>query len=491
MRIQIKKRDGLPLLILLMTIIASTHSSIHTIVFRYSVNYTIFLGLMLTWVVIAFRITRDEKRFSCLLKHIGKIPRVPLLVITITILSISGFLVEDIDTLTHFLYINISVAGIVIAGSSIIFMLILSREQWKSELSNYALLLSSCLAAFLLFEAGVRINGLYNDRHLFEHIAQHHSKPAPMEKVTLGEIIQVSENPRIVYELIPNISVMFQKQPVKIGPNGFRGKIIPQKPSDICIVGLGDSIMFGWGVKEHERYLNVLSELLAARYPNNGWNVINTAVPGYNTVMEIETLKEKGLQYNPDLVIINFVGNDIDLPNFIRKKENYFSWRKSFLKEQVTRFTRKSERKSNIGLAVAPFDDVQEWRFEGNPIQVPEAYRDMVGEAAYEKAMQELKVLSKQYQFDVVVLSHWQLRPFVKKICAELGFPTVETFPKWEEYITTHSITNPESAWQVFKGDPHPSVIGNKVIATALFEYFVNSKQFSQLNENLANEDPL
>ena len=61
--------------------------------------------------------------------------------------------------------------------------------------------------------------------------------------------------------------------------------------------------------------------------------IINTAVPGYNTVMEIETMKENGLRYKPDIVIVGYIVNDFDLPNFIRETENYFSFQRSFAVE--------------------------------------------------------------------------------------------------------------------------------------------------------------
>lgn len=46
--------------------------------------------------------------------------------------------------------------------------------------------------------------------------------------------------------------------------------------------------------------------------------------------MEVATLKENGLQYQPDIVLILFVGNGLDLPNFIREPVSFFA-PKSFL----------------------------------------------------------------------------------------------------------------------------------------------------------------
>jgi hypothetical protein len=285
-----------------------------------------------------------------------------------------------------------------------------------------------------------------------------------------------------VYELIPNLSVVFNKQPLRTDQNGFRGTALSQKRPDICIVGLGDSVMFGWGVKEEDTYMAVLGELLKTRYPTIQWSIINTAVPGYNTTMEIETLKEKGLHYTPDLVIINYMVNDLALPIFIRKKANYFSLRKSFLKEKAAQLIRRN--KVNPGLATL---DIPRWPYvpdKENIEKVPEQYRDMIGIEAYEKAMQELKRLSEQYRFDVLVLSHEKPPKWVRTICAQLAFPLVESQPAWEKYVVTNNIANPKSAWQVFKGDPHPSAIAHEIIATSLLEYLVEKNQFSQFCDN-------
>ena len=42
-------------------------------------------------------------------------------------------------------------------------------------------------------------------------------------------------------------------------------------------------------------------------------------------------MRAKALEFKPDLVLLSVVGNDTELPNFIRKKHDYFTWKKSFL----------------------------------------------------------------------------------------------------------------------------------------------------------------
>ena len=60
--------------------------------------------------------------------------------------------------------------------------------------------------------------------------------------------------------------------------------------------------------------------LLNAAYPQKTWEIINTGVPGYNTVMEVATMRAKGLALEPDIVILNVVTNDLNLPTRLLKR---------------------------------------------------------------------------------------------------------------------------------------------------------------------------
>jgi len=203
------------------------------------------------------------------------------------------------------------------------------------------LLLSIAVTLFTLLgiEIAFRVKAKIDDVRLYRAMQELKQPSVAVEgrEVKLRHILRMSSNPRIIYELIPNLSVNFMR-PLTTNSDEFRGPSYPtvKRGGTVRIVGLGDSGMFGWGVEDGEYYLAYLSDSLNTGSPEVSWEIINTAVPGYNTVMEVETLADKGLRYEPDLVILEFVGNDLDLPNFIRKNENYFSLKKSFLLEFVS-----------------------------------------------------------------------------------------------------------------------------------------------------------
>jgi lysophospholipase L1-like esterase len=92
---------------------------------------------------------------------------------------------------------------------------------------------------------------------------------------------------------------------------GYRDVDHPvKKPAGVYrIVVLGDSV--GAGLKV-ERYEDTFPSLLERRLNAAGLHaeVINLSVSGYNTQQEVETFRERGLQYAPDLDLVAYTLGD-------------------------------------------------------------------------------------------------------------------------------------------------------------------------------------
>lgn len=73
------------------------------------------------------------------------------------------------------------------------------------------------------------------------------------------------------------------------------------------ILMLGDSVVAGHGIYDLN---NTLSRQLEKKLSGHNIEVLNFGIGGYCFRAEVELLKEKGLRYNPDIVIIVFVPND-------------------------------------------------------------------------------------------------------------------------------------------------------------------------------------
>ena len=94
---------------------------------------------------------------------------------------------------------------------------------------------------------------------------------------------------------------------VNINSKGLRDREYDyDKPEGIKrIVALGDSYTWGFGVEANERFTEVLEDELLKNI-----QVINMGVSGYGNDQELLLLKNEGLKYHPDLVLVAFCGND-------------------------------------------------------------------------------------------------------------------------------------------------------------------------------------
>lgn len=86
---------------------------------------------------------------------------------------------------------------------------------------------------------------------------------------------------------------------------------LEKPPGTFRILGLGDSVTYGYRVELDDSFLKVLERRLNAAGEGR-YEVLNLGVPGYNTVQERRMLEETGLAYAPDLILLTYVLNDAD-----------------------------------------------------------------------------------------------------------------------------------------------------------------------------------
>jgi lysophospholipase L1-like esterase len=129
---------------------------------------------------------------------------------------------------------------------------------------------------------------------------------------------QLSRNPLIGYELVPNYKSSHDGPMAdfaeKANSLGFRDREheIKKPKGTYRILVLGDSITQGWMIADPGyMFTSVLEDRLITA--GHQVEVLNFGVNGYNTRQEVETLREKGLQFEPDLVIVAYCDNDMFL----------------------------------------------------------------------------------------------------------------------------------------------------------------------------------
>lgn len=97
----------------------------------------------------------------------------------------------------------------------------------------------------------------------------------------------------------------------RVNQEGFRGEDFPGNiENKKCILTLGESTTFGWGVKDNETY----PFFLMNQFPEkDNVYVINGGVPSYTSSQTLVYLKEILTMgdFKPDIVLINILWNDI------------------------------------------------------------------------------------------------------------------------------------------------------------------------------------
>lgn len=195
-----------------------------------------------------------------------------------------------------------------------------SSSRWQAIKSSVLLLLVSLSITGLALEGILRSLG-------------HRGVPLS----SISNIYPV-DDPVLNWRYVPNSVVSEGKIDYRYNWVGFRDvDHSVQKPSGIKrIIILGDSVTEGYGVEWKDVFANILQSRLGAQQ-----EVIVVAAGGLNTPQEVHLLKQEGLLYEPDLVVMNFVLNDADFFTSFDAAQRY-----------------KAEKDSQIGLLNLPISPV-------------------------------------------------------------------------------------------------------------------------------------
>jgi len=117
-----------------------------------------------------------------------------------------------------------------------------------------------------------------------------------------------SSNPIMRFELKPNFRVNYTVGLATTNEFGLRDvpRKIEAEDQVRRIVLLGDSVVEGINyVGDEDTIPRHLEQILG-----DGTEVLNVATSGYCTLAEVELLKRKALQFDPDIVVVLFTSND-------------------------------------------------------------------------------------------------------------------------------------------------------------------------------------
>ncbi len=327
----------------------------------------------------------------------------------------------------------------------------------------------------LLAEVGVRVLRALGEHQRLEASQLAEGAPESLQpgaEATLPQIVRAAKNPSLIYELRPHLEVTYKGVRVQTNADGFRGPLRSREKlvNGYRIVGLGDSVLFGWGVPFESCGLSVLEHKLQAALPDRTVEAVDTGVPGYNTAMEEHVLRDKGLAFAPDLVLVDFVGNDFDLPDFLWEQPDYWTLRRSFLLDLARRVVWQRKSQLEGPFVWSPYDDTGA-RYESNVDRVPPAYRHLVGLDAYRRAMTAIVALAKENGCHVLVTGHHVMNPKAVAVCEQLGVPMVNPAARIVQWLHEHG-DQPYlgSPLTLSAEDPHPSAMLHEWWAEAIVE---------------------
>lgn len=294
-----------------------------------------------------------------------------------------------------------------------------SAAEWRRVLGKFVLLVVSLVMAFAAGELALRaLLALNLERNSMDRLKQLRAmgKKLPVRSShPMAQIIEPSDDPRLVYELQPNLDMMFGHRSLRTNADGMRDDRnyeIPKPPGTIRIFGIGDSGMFGWGVHQGQEYMSVLRSNLQSRSDGIRYEVMHAAVPGYNTQLEVESLRAKGLKYQPDIVVVGWCDNDFALPFFLLQKENFNRRDVSYL--HFLLFNRP--RLINV-IAGAHFQDLRDY----DHTKVAEELLAGTDIQGVENAFRYLRGMAESNGFHVLVFG--AMRKEAVQICERVGLP--------------------------------------------------------------------
>jgi len=132
-------------------------------------------------------------------------------------------------------------------------------------------------------------------------------------------------------------------KPVYRNIDHFRDRdfVIPKPENTQRILVLGDSFTWGIGLDVNDTIPKLMEKTLNAQLTTSRVEVINAAIPGFNTVKQLRLLKNRGLKYEPDIIVLIYYLNDIE-----------------YLPELSSNATKKNEEKSVPIVEIDPGEDI-------------------------------------------------------------------------------------------------------------------------------------
>jgi lysophospholipase L1-like esterase len=291
--------------------------------------------------------------------------------------------------------------------------------------------------------------------------------------------VEIYEPDRTLYwKLKPNQDCFTKiaRKPVHINSHGTRGpEFNALKPTNtIRIVSLGDSKTFGWGLSEAETYSSLLEKSLQDRVgPARRVEVINAGVNAYSYPQMHVYLRNVGLKYSPDIVIVGDANlwtqfSEQNSPEFVSK----FMMRVR-MKNLLRRFAiyhyvvevKLKEVYERQRAKFIPVDPRQDALFKEQQAKDPDAFFRASIEQLCRSALTNG---ARPVLLYMPTLTDLKNAGVTNAICkAKKGVSETLNIP----FVDVSADLAPRAETLYLEGDPvHFNAVGNQIIAHRLFE---------------------
>lgn len=264
----------------------------------------------------------------------------------------------------------------------------------------------------------------------------------------------------------PNSRGSLMGVPIAINSKGLRDSEYDyKKPEGVYrILIVGDSLTFGWGVESQDTFSGILEKRLNEQNTLSGKykeiQVINAGIGNYNTTQELVFLREDGLKYEPDEVMLAHFTNDAEQT---QREANNFLTRNFILYASTVSFKNK---------IIAVFDDRRNYEYYYKGL-----YREAYW-AEYQKVLTAFEDETKKYEIKLTVLLLPEFHDLV-------NYQLEDEHQKMVRFFKERGVAVMDSL-EVFRGeegrsfwvasdDSHPNASAHRIIADFLFEKMRNT----------------
>ena len=289
-----------------------------------------------------------------------------------------------------------------------------------------------------------------------------------------SEIKQPLPYKRLPFHHHPNKEGYYYGVSVKTNSFGLRDyEYSLEKPDNLKrIIFLGDSMTFGWGVHLEKLYSKQVERMLNAK--EKKIEVINMGIGNYNSIMEVELFKRKGLILDPDMVVLMYFVNDTEPVPRIRSKVEYLLFKHSyfmaFLFDGFVRLKTSLDKNFEWGqYYLSLYSEENAANLAGNK----KAVRELIeicsrnGIKLLIVNIPELRML-EEYRFR-------QATMYIETLAAEGGVAFLDLLPS----LVGHKA---ESLW-VSGEDPHASAFANDIIGRQIHKRISEDSEYKSLFE--------